>query len=375
MRSQGLCSVRTPFGTSGHLRAPPSTPSSVATDSFLARELSDAARIAPALWTNCVPGRIGDAVGHLTQRPGCSERRRGSPVCARDAARFQRRTPICMLPRLSGGPASVTTADEQRSIAFIGGTGPEGIGLALRFAAAGVPVDHRVARWHPGRGRRGVDPGRGSRRAGARLREPRGRSPCRTGRPYLPLRRARRLPRNRARPAGRQARDRRRRPADPAGRVLRAAAGPRGRLRRRADPTRGARRARGERLQEPFGGKASQALRNPSRATSCSAARTPPPGPRSRSWCPCSPGCARSTPGDRQRALPRGDHGAAAEPEPPLQVALVDRDPSGWRTDRQTVARLTARRGSRPQGRRARQSAHGSYVPKLHTFPSGSRQP
>ncbi len=34
----------------------------------------------------------------------------------------------------------MTTTDGQRAIAFIGGTGPEGIGLALRFAAAGVPV-------------------------------------------------------------------------------------------------------------------------------------------------------------------------------------------------------------------------------------------
>jgi 8-hydroxy-5-deazaflavin:NADPH oxidoreductase len=34
----------------------------------------------------------------------------------------------------------VTTTDGQRAIAFIGGTGPEGIGLALRFAAAGVPI-------------------------------------------------------------------------------------------------------------------------------------------------------------------------------------------------------------------------------------------
>jgi hypothetical protein len=45
-----------------------------------------------------------------------------------------------MLPRLSGGAASVTTIDRRGAIAFIGGTGPEGIGLALRFAAAGVPV-------------------------------------------------------------------------------------------------------------------------------------------------------------------------------------------------------------------------------------------
>jgi len=35
---------------------------------------------------------------------------------------------------------TVTTTDGNRAIAFIGGTGPEGIGLALRFAAAGVPV-------------------------------------------------------------------------------------------------------------------------------------------------------------------------------------------------------------------------------------------
>lgn len=45
-----------------------------------------------------------------------------------------------MLPPLSGGTVSVTTTDGQRTIAFIGGTGPEGIGLALRFAATGVPV-------------------------------------------------------------------------------------------------------------------------------------------------------------------------------------------------------------------------------------------
>ena len=34
----------------------------------------------------------------------------------------------------------MTTTDPQRAIAFIGGTGPEGVGLALRFAAAGAPV-------------------------------------------------------------------------------------------------------------------------------------------------------------------------------------------------------------------------------------------